>query len=159
MEVITPYLHRMFIDEKIIIPEQNTPELISQASDVFNLWIDPDFSKWLDYEEGPSSETEVAVYEQAKDANFKEMFYSLKYPMKELYLKQSQLKWFCKNNYVYLRREGRSTFVPLKSETHRYYIANIVTLFGGMYIDVFRYSNVTTRFLSSSKNRIIVRVP
>jgi hypothetical protein len=159
MVVETPFLQRMFIDEKIIIPEQNSSELISRASDVFKLWIDPDFSKWLDYEEGPSSGTEVAVYEQAKDANFKEMFYSLKYPMKDLYLKQSQLKWFCKNNYVYLRREGRSTFVPLRSETHRYYIANIVILFGGMFIDVFRFSTVTTKFLASRKNRIIVRMP
>lgn len=93
-----------------VIAATNGKDTLTKAGNVFS-WIDGDFKNYgTDVASKPTGEVPVAIYEMAKDADFRTMFGSFGIDIRKLCLSQSQIKSFVTNHKNWLRTDGYATF-------------------------------------------------
>lgn len=103
--------------EKLLLARLDGRRIISEAHDIFRFWIDSDFENLgLNKKSKATTETEIQIYEMAKNATFKDMFTSLSNDLDSLCLTQSQIIDFCINHSEHLIAIGSSTFFLTKKD-------------------------------------------
>ena len=106
--------------EKILLSKLDGRAIIAKAENVFKSYISSNFENWdLNKESKATQETEIEVYEMAKDATFKKMFTSLSDDLNLLCLTQNQIIDFCKKHRSHLRQDGYATFFLTKKDFGR----------------------------------------
>ena len=112
-----PILRCISEGENLVIPATDGKALISEAKDVFKVWIDPDFLR-LDANEpsNPTPEAVPRVYEMECDTTFEHMFDSVCKDKDKICWTQSQIIGFVQKYLNWLHPEGWATFFPFKSK-------------------------------------------
>ena len=147
---VEPILKIISYSKELTISPADGKEILANAKDVF-AWIDKDFVNWGANETGQATESiPVAVYEMAKNANFKDMFGSLGNPD----LTQAQIKDFVKQHRDWLRTDGYGTFFLFKSNGNMF-VADVRVVFDGLHVGVdrFGYSYVWN---AAGRHRVVV---
>jgi hypothetical protein len=124
-EGVSNILRLLSASATLTIRACNGSETLAQAKGVFKSGIDSDFKNWgLDKEGKATEETQVQVYETAKDATFAKMFGSLGSDLNNLCLTQHQIKTFCEQHSSWLRSDGYGTFFLFKAE-EQFFVADV----------------------------------
>jgi len=120
-----PILRCISEGENLVIPATDGKALISEAKDVFKVWIDPDFLR-LDANEpsNPTPEAVPRVYEMECDTTFEHMFDSVCKDKDKICWTQSQIIGFVQKYPNWLHPEGWATFFPFKSKGN-FFVAGV----------------------------------
>ena len=120
-----PILRCISEGENLVIPATDGKALISEAKDVFKVWIDPDFLR-LDANEpsNPTPEAVPRVYEMERDTTFEQMFDSVCKDKDKICWTQSQIIGFVQKYPNWLHPEGWATFFPFKSKRN-FFVASV----------------------------------
>jgi len=114
-------------DKQVKISATQGTETLASADDIFSS-IDPNFKNWgCDEAEQPTEETDVEVYEQIEDADYRTIFGSLDQNLDRLCLTTPQIKSFVMNNakdYM-LEVEGWTYFRSLFKAGDEFFIADV----------------------------------
>lgn len=149
-------LHLISGEEKLVLDATDGKAVISNASYVFDGYIDPDFRYWGANEaSGPTPETPVAVHEIVKGATFKQMFNSLGAARETLCLTHSQIIGFAKKHRDWLQTDGYATFFLFQSE-EQFFVAYVQISDDdklGVHVYRFRYDRVWS---AECRHRVIV---
>ena len=122
-----PILRLISGEHNLIIPATDGSALISQAEDVFNGWIDPDFVNWGANETSSATpDTPVQVCELARDAIFAQMLDSICADLERICLAQSQIIGFVRKYADWLHPRGWATFFPFSSKG-KFFVALVRT--------------------------------
>lgn len=125
-------------DTKIILGATDGKAVISQASKVFDGWIDPDFVNYgADEASGPTPETPVAVHEMVKDATFEQMF---GVESGKHCLTQSQIIRFVEKHRIWLCTDGYGTFFLFRSKGKLFVARVFVGDYGRLMVYVSRFA-------------------
>jgi len=110
-----PILRLISNGKNIVIRATSGEWTIAQATDVFLLGVDPDFTTLgLDVPGEAKPETPVEVYEMTEDGNFKTIFGSFGHELDELCLTQEQVIAFVEDHKDWFRKHGFGTFFLFK---------------------------------------------
>jgi len=137
-------LRLLFLGETITLAPCDGTQTLAQAKKTFLSYLDTNFKNWgLDKQGEPTEETQVQVYEMAKDATFAQMFSSLGNDLDKLCLTQHQIKQFCEKHSSWLRTDGYATFFLFKVEDQFFVACVGVGSDGlGVYVSRFGYDGV-----------------
>lgn len=131
-------------------------EILADARDVFNGFIDPDFKSWGVDEPGESTaKTLVDVHEMVLDGTFVQLFGLLSLDLDKLCLTQHQIKMFVRKYRDWLRTDGYATFFLFKLHG-QFFVANVhFGSDGSLGADIFRlgYDRV---WIAENLHRIVV---
>ena len=148
--------------EKILLSKLDGWAIIAKAENVFKAYISSDFENWgLNRKSKATLETEVGVYEMAKDATFKKMFTSLSDDLDSLCLTQSQIIDFCEKHRSHLRQDGYATFFLTKKDFEKpatednLFVARVRVRSDGLRVDVSRFGDASV-WDAGYRHRLVV---
>jgi len=109
------YLRQLYVGEEITLDPADGSRTIAQASDVFDGYIDPNFTNWnLDAPAQPTEPMNVRVGEMIADGTFGKIYGSLGHSYDRLCHTQHQVVNFCAKHKDKLRQDGYGTFFLFK---------------------------------------------
>lgn len=127
--------------EKLIIEETSGKRTIADSKSIFRSFIDPDFKNFKLNNKGEKRpETEVSLFEMAKDATFSQIFNFLNFVLDKLVLTQEQIIRFCEKYPTKLRQDGYGTFFLIK-ENNEYFVVRVNVYSDGLIVFVYRFED------------------
>ena len=153
-------LSLLYENEKIILSALSENRTIYGSEEVLNSYVDPDFKNWdLNKKNKSAPETEVKIYEMAKDATFKDIFTSLSDDLDSLCLTQDQIIDFCVKYPERLRQDGYGTFFLFKKRRlfrrDKFFVAIVSVNSFGLYVYVFHFVNADV-WRADYRHRLVV---
>lgn len=155
-------LRLLTVSEKLLLAKSDGRGIISQAKNVFKSYIDSDFENWgLNKKSKTTTETEIQVYEIAKDAIFKDMFTFLSDNLDSLCLTQDQIIDFCSNHSEYLRSGGYATFFLTKKDfkkpatSNNLFVIRVPVHSGGLAVYVSHFDDAYV-WVAGCRHRLVV---
>lgn len=101
--------------ETLTLDATDGQEILAEAGDLFNGYLDSDFRNWKTNVKGnPTEAQNVQVHEMTKDGTFKQIYGGLGTDLNALCLSQAQIIQFVKNHRKWLRTDGYGTFFLFK---------------------------------------------
>ena len=101
--------------ETLTLDATDGQEILAEAGDRFNGYLDSDFRNWKTNVKGnPTEAQNVQVHEMTKDGTFKQIYGGLGTDLNALCLSQAQIIQFVKNHRKWLRTDGYGTFFLFK---------------------------------------------
>jgi hypothetical protein len=125
--------------EKLMIEKTSEKKTIADSKSTFKSFIDSNFKNWELNNKGEGKpETEVLLYEMARDATFSRMFNFLNSDLDKLVLTQEQIVRFCEKYPTKLRQNGYGTFFLIK-ENNEYFVVYVYVFSDGLRVSVYRF--------------------
>jgi hypothetical protein len=158
MKKASHYLKLVQHKEVIIIPacKGGQKANFAYAEDVFTQHIDPDINSYkINLAQPATSATEVEIYEMfGEDTDFHTLFHSLSSDLRDICFKsQEQIIKFAQTHKMKLYEFGN---LFLFSEREKFYVANIDTASGGLWLNVYLLTQRRGRLLADIGYRVIV---
>jgi len=148
-------LRPLSISGTITLAPCDGTQTLAQAKRTFPSGVDSDFTNWgLDKAGKATEETQVQVYEMAKDATFAQMFGSLGADLDKLCLTQHQIKAFCENHTNWLRADGYGTFFMFRVGD-QFFVAYARRNSGGLFSRVVYFED-TRDWSADHRLRVVV---
>lgn len=113
--------------EEVFIKELSGREYRSELKDIFKSSIGLGYENWKFSPSEPTKKTKTDIGEIFKDATFAQIFTDCNPNLDKLVFTEAQIVCFCKDNYSWLRQEGRSTFF-LRKINGEYVVVRIYVL-------------------------------
>lgn len=130
--------------QKIVLAVTSGKHTLTNASDVFDGYIDSDFKNWgLDVPEEATGEKEVAVYEMKDNGTYAEIFGGFGENLDRLCLTQDQIRVFCRDQRQWLHPQGYGTLFLFKVNG-KFFVARVDVRGGRLevYVYQFEYASV-----------------
>ncbi len=148
-------LNLIFTGEKLTIEETSGKRTIADSKSTFCSFIDPDFKNFKLNKKGEKRpETDVSLFEMAKDAKFYQIFYSLNSDLDKLVLTQEQIVRFCEKYPTKLRQDGHGTFFLIK-ENNEYFVVRVNVYSDDLNVYVYRFEDGSV-WNAKYQHRIVV---
>lgn len=156
--VVEPFLKLIYADTTLVIKAKTGERTIFQIKDLFTWGIGSDFVDYGADEEGSATEdTEVDVYELAKDGDFSDIYGSLPFDLSQLCLTQDQIIGFVEEHRNRLSPNSATFF--LFQSNNEYFVASVVVLSDGrLNACVDRFGNVNP-WGAERRHRFVVPRP
>ncbi len=153
-------LSLLYENEKIVLPALSGNRTIYGSKEVFPSYVDGDFKNWdLNKKSKSTPETEVKIYEMAKDATFKDIFISLSDDLDSLCLTQDQIIDFCVKYPERLRQDGHGTFFLFKKRRlfrrDKFFVVDVDVYSHGLYVSVDHFGNALV-WNADYRHRVVV---
>lgn len=127
--------------ETLTLSPTDGNEIIAEAGDLFNGYLDSDFVNWNTNVKGnPTEAQNVQVHEMTKDGTFEQIYGSLGTDLNALCLSQAQIIQFVKNHRKWLRTDGYGTFFLFKVGEEFFVAYVFVYSDGSLHAYVYRFS-------------------
>ena len=155
VEPISEFLKLLSGDHNLTLDALDGKEVLANANDVFT-YIDSDFKNWGADELGEATEeTDIDVYELAKDSMFADFFGSVCSDVSKICFTHAQVKNFCVKHRDWLRKDGYATFFLFKWRGELF-VALVFVYSGGRlsaHVRRFRGDNV---WIAESRRRMVI---
>ncbi len=124
---ITPIItKRISTSEILSLDPSDGTETLANASDVFTIWLDPNFKNYGTNVPSPATEQiEVAVYEIVKNGNLETIFGSFGDDLARLCLPQDKIIQFVKKYREWLQKDGSATLFLFQVGHNKFFVASI----------------------------------
>lgn len=149
-----PVLKRLYAGTTIVVGPTTGEEMLADSGDIFTNYVSPIFREWgTDVPGDPTKETNVSIWEVAKNVTFHWMFGSLGNP-EELCLTQGQIRKFVVEHRDKLHPKGRATFFLFRVR-EEFFVAYVCDVGCGLEarVDRFDYSFVWS---ADCRRRVVV---
>ncbi len=155
-------LSLLYENEKIVLLALSGNRTIYGSKEVFPSYVDEDFKNWdLNKKSKSTPETEVKIYEMAKDATFKDIFTSLSDDLDSLCLTQDQIIDFCVKYPERLRQDGHGTFFLFKKRRlfrrDKFFVVFVIVGSGGLGVRVRRFGGAGV-WSAGCRHRVVVKL-
>ncbi len=151
------YLRLISGGHELVIDETDGTETLSDATDVFDGGIDPDFRNWQVDEPGkPTPAIKAEVFEMESDGTFPQVFGSLSSDLDRLCFTPAQIRGFARKHRDWLQTDGYATFFLYKSHGHFFVAIARFSADGRLGVRVNRFGSDN---VWDAENRLRVVVP